>query len=79
MANGGLCYTMCSMQSDISRLEAKIERMDAQLAAKDRELATLTRTVCSRVNSVWILTTFETLKLTPNPTAITRRPKTPQL
>lgn len=65
MANGGLCYTMCSMQSDILRLEAKIERMDAQLAAKDRELATLTRTVCPRVNSVSILTTFETLNSNP--------------
>ena len=76
MSNCGLCYTytMCSMQSDISRLEAKIERMDAQLAAKDRELATLTRTVCPCVNSCLGPLPLEIL--TPdNPTAITRRPK----
>jgi hypothetical protein len=67
---------MFSMQSDISRLEAKIERMDAQLAAKDRELATLTRTVRSSINSCLYslpILNFYLFLLT------TRRPKTLQL
>jgi hypothetical protein len=77
MSNVGLCYTMCSMQSDISRLEAKIERMDAQLAAKDRELATLTRTVCPVSTPVWILNHF--WNYNPQSTTIIRRPKILQL
>lgn len=49
-------FSLCRLQSDISRFEAKVERLESQLSAKDREIATITRTVRKHTDliSVWL-------------------------